>query len=117
MAKVSTSGMRVALAGFAALMFVVLITATAPAFAETATGRITGVLKDPSGAVMPGGRIEVKSAESGDLRSATTDQQGRYLFDLVPVGRYEISASSAGFMTSLRREIVVSARARDYCQF
>lgn len=66
--------MRVALADFAALMLAVLITATVPAFSKTATGRITGVLKDPSGAIVAGGRIEVKNVESGVLRATSTDQ-------------------------------------------
>src|ERR1035438_7426840 len=86
-----------------------LAMASAPALAETEAGRIVGVLKDPSGAVVPGGQISLKNLDSGATQSTTTDQQGRYVFDAVPAGRYEASATSSGFATSVRNEITVTA--------
>lgn len=106
----TTTG-REACVGFAiclAALLAALFTANTVR-AEAATGKMTGVLKDPSGAVVPGGQIEVKNLESGAARSATTDQQGRYGFDSLPVGLYEASATSAGFATGLRRDIAVTA--------
>ena len=87
----------------------VLFTATSPVLAEAAAGKMTGVVKDPSGAVVPNGQIEVKNLESGVARSATTDQQGRYVVDSLPVGRYEASVTSSGFATGLRHDIAITA--------
>ncbi len=86
-----------------------LFTATAPVLAETETGRIAGILKDPSGARVPGGQISIKNFDSGATQSATTDRQGRFVFDAVPVGRYDASATSSGFETAVRNDITVTA--------
>jgi iron complex outermembrane receptor protein len=86
-----------------------LFTASIPALAETEAGRIVGVLKDPSGAVVPGGQISLKNLDSGATQSTKTDQQGRYVFDLVPAGRYQASATSSGFAASVRNDITVTA--------
>ena len=75
----------------------------------SATGRVAGVLKDQSGAVMPGGKIEIKNLESGLTEMAATDQQGRYVFGSLPVGRYQVSAASSGFEPSVRNDITVTA--------
>lgn len=91
------------------ILLAALLTSNTSVQAETATGRIVGVLIDPSGAVVPGGQIAIKSLESGATKSTTTDQQGRYVFDSVPTGRYKASASSSGFATSLRNDITVTA--------
>jgi hypothetical protein len=80
-----------------------------PVLAETGTGRIAGVLKDPSGAVVPGGQINIRNLDSGVARSTTTDRQGRYVFEAVPVGRYEAAAVSPGFETAVRTCIAVTA--------
>ncbi|MBI4455814.1 MAG: TonB-dependent receptor [Acidobacteria bacterium] len=73
------------------------------------TGRVMGVLKDQSGAVVQGGKIEIKNLDSGLTISTVTDQQGQYAFDSVPVGRYQVSAASTGFETSVRSDITITA--------
>ena len=86
-----------------------LFTANTPAMAETAAGRIAGVIKDPSGALVPGGQITIKNLDSGAAKSTTTDQQGRYVFDAVPAGRYEVSATAPGFAAAVRNDVTVVA--------
>src|ERR1035438_10753170 len=78
--------------------------ASTPVPAETETGRIAGTLKDPSGAVVPGGQIGIKNLDSGATQSTKTDQQGRYAFDAVPAGHYQASATSSGFAASVDRK-------------
>ena len=73
------------------------------------TGRIAGVLADPSGAVIERGKIEILHLDSGLIRAAETDRRGRYVFDGVPAGRYRISAFSDGFEKSERNGILVAA--------
>src|SRR5438876_5975717 len=68
------------------------------------TGSIAGVVRDPSGAVLPGVTVEAASpALIEKIRTAVTDQQGNYkIVDLRP-GTYTVSFSLAGF-AALKRE-------------
>ncbi len=74
-----------------------------------ATGRIAGVLTDPTGAVVPGAKAEVKSQASGFTRSVTTSLAGRFAFDGLPVGRYDLTIIVSGFQIVIIRDITVVA--------
>src|SRR5438309_139163 len=80
-----------------------LLLLPAAAWAQ-ATGNIAGVVKDTSGAVMPGVTAEAASpALIEKVRAAVTDAQGQYkIVELTP-GVYTVTFSLAGFAT-LRRE-------------
>src|SRR5689334_20488762 len=71
------------------------------AFAQAS---ITGVVKDASGAVLPGVTVEASSpALIEKVRAAVTDEVGRYrIVDLRP-GTYAVSFALTGFQT-VRRE-------------
>ena len=86
---------------------VIFLTVMISARAQTGTGRILGVLEDQKGAVVQSGKIEVKNLNTGLTRTTLTGQEGRYAFDSLPAGRYEISASAPGFETSVRSGISV----------
>lgn len=79
----------VALAMFLAL--------AASAAAQTETGRITGVVTDATGGILPGATVTAKSSGTGATRELTTDSAGQYVFANLPPGPYEISASLTGF--------------------
>src|SRR5215210_1323167 len=49
-----------------------------PAAAQTDTGRIAGVVRDPNGAVVSGATVVAKNERTGDGRTATTDAEGVY---------------------------------------
>ena len=69
-----------------------------PAAAQTAqVGQVAGEVKDASGAILPGATVTLTSEERGFSRMTTTDAQGRYLFPVVPLGRYSVEVSLAGF--------------------
>jgi iron complex outermembrane receptor protein len=73
------------------------------------TGRITGVLEDPSGAMVQGASLRIRCLASGLRRSATTDLEGRFIIDALPVGRYRITVTAKGFETATLPEIPVKA--------
>jgi hypothetical protein len=91
--------MRTARAAFVTLALLVLVPVAA--FAQAS---LTGVVKDPSGAVLPGVTVEVSSPELIEkTRTATTDDGGRYrIVDLRP-GAYTVTFSLQGF-NALKRE-------------
>jgi Carboxypeptidase regulatory-like domain len=80
---------------FAALFAALLL--AMPAAAQEQSGSIIGVVKDGSGAVLPGATVEARSPSSIGVRSTTTDAQGAYRFPALPPGTYEVSASLQGF--------------------
>ncbi len=73
-------------------------------WAQQATGNINGVVRDTSGAVLPGVTVEAASpALIEQVRSVATDAQGRYqIVDLRP-GVYSVTFTLGGFGT-LKRE-------------
>jgi iron complex outermembrane receptor protein len=77
--------------------------------APMATGSIAGVLKDPSGAVVPGARIEARNLSQGATRSLRTGPQGRFVFEGVVPGRYRLTATAAGFESEVLPELSVRA--------
>jgi iron complex outermembrane recepter protein len=74
-----------------------------------ATGRVVGVLKDQSGAVLAGARVELRNLESSVTSSSASDARGRYVFEGVPAGRYLVAAMSPGFEPAIRDEVAVDA--------
>ena len=82
-----------------------------PSFAAAqATGGIAGVVKDTSGAVMPGVTVEASSpALIERVRSVVTDTEGQYkIIDLRP-GTYTVTFTLVGFSTVKREGIELSA--------
>ena len=75
----------------------------AAARAQVASATITGVVKDTSGAVMPGVTVEAASpALIEKIRSVVSDEQGQYrIVNLVP-GAYTVTFTLTGFGTFKR---------------
>src|SRR5271155_567826 len=69
------------------------------AAAQSAQGEITGRVKDPSGAGIPSAPVTLTNEGTGVGRSVTSDNDGRYLFASVPVGRYSVKVEASGFRT------------------
>jgi len=61
---------------------------------------IVGTVTDPTGAVVAGANVEVRSGGSGKIRSATSDASGRFSFSGLPEGDYVIQVTQQGFKTA-----------------
>jgi hypothetical protein len=79
------------------LAVLTLIVPTLAVAQPAQTGTISGVVKDESGAPMPGVTVTVTSEERGFSRTATSDSSGRYLFPAIPIGNYTVTAALTGF--------------------
>lgn len=66
---------------------------------------VTGSLRDPSGAPVPGVAVTLTDLASGQGRTAQTTTNGSYRFRDVPNGRYRVAATSGGLSTT--RTVVV----------
>ena len=65
--------------------------------AQDTRGSIEGVVKDASGAVLPGATVEAKSPSLVGVQSTTSDANGLYRFPALSPGIYEVSATLSGF--------------------
>ena len=73
-----------------------------------AQATIVGVVKDPSGGVLPGVTVEAASpALIEGIRATTTDDQGRYRFEALRPGPYVLKFSLTGFDTLNRTGVDV----------
>src|SRR5437016_1199407 len=92
--------------GRLATAIVVLIALpTCLVFAQTSTATILGVVKDTTGALIPGVNITVKHTETGLTRTAISNETGDYNVPLLPVGAYEITTAMPGFKQQVRSGI------------
>src|SRR5882672_979347 len=88
------------------LLFAGCMLLPATVWGQADTGSIAGVVRDSSGAVMPGVTVEAASpALIEKVRSVTTDSQGLYrIVDLRP-GMYAVTFTLPGFGTVKREGI------------
>src|SRR5215475_2719916 len=87
----------------AAILFLTMI---GLATAQTPTGTIAGVVRDPTGAAVGGAQIEVLNLATGLLRPTTSSEQGDYSLPALLAGKYEVSASAPGFQRTVRQASV-----------
>ncbi len=71
---------------------------------------VSGSVRDQTGAVLPGARVELVDGSGTVVRSAVTDASGTYTFDGVPPGTYDVAAEFDGFRRTTVRIRVVAAR-------
>ena len=76
--------------------------ATQLAAQTTTSGGLTGVVTDPSGAVVPGVDVALKDEAKGTTRKTTTDQAGAYRFFFLAPGRFTLTVKQSGFREELR---------------
>ncbi|HMC62956.1 MAG TPA: carboxypeptidase-like regulatory domain-containing protein [Candidatus Solibacter sp.] len=60
------------------------------------TGSLTGVVKDPSTAVVPNASAVLTDADKGFTYASLTDTEGRYMLRNLPPGRYSLKVTAAG---------------------
>ncbi len=89
------------------LCFVAALQASAQS--SGSSGSITGIVLDPSGAVVPNATVEIHNPVSQYDRTATTDDNGNFRFSNLPFNPYHMTALAPGFATSVKDVEVRSA--------
>ncbi len=84
--------------GWAVLIFALL---AIPAFPQSSTGRVVGVVTDPGGAVVTGAKVTVKNVDTGITVESITGPDGRYQVLQLPVGKYTVGVQQSGFESAL----------------
>ena len=68
---------------------------------------MSGIVRDQSGAVLPGVEVTVTQTDTGLPRTAVTNETGTYVFTNLPIGPYRFEASLPGFRTYVQTGIVL----------
>jgi hypothetical protein len=68
--------------------------------AQKVTGSITGVVTDPSDAVVAGARVTAHNVDTSVETATTTDSAGAYTLQFLPIGHYEVTVQATGFSTA-----------------
>ncbi|MGA8530667.1 MAG: TonB-dependent receptor [Acidobacteriaceae bacterium] len=77
--------------------FVISLVLSLTAVAQVATTSLRGLVKDPSGAVVPGAKITLTNGANGQTVSATSNAAGEYTFPQIQPARYTIKVTAQGF--------------------
>ena len=84
------------------LVFLLIFFASAIVPLTAADGSIKGVVSDPSGAVVPGASVELRTSSGALIQDTRTDAVGTYFFDGLSAGTFVIEVSLPNF-SRLRR--------------
>ncbi len=97
--------------GFLAVVAIVVTAMPVPAWSGTASGVISGYVRDGSGAPQMGAVVEVLGSAAQALKVFTDDRGFYSVASLLP-GTYSVKASAPSFLPSLRERIDVRAGAK-----
>ena len=97
------------------LLFAVLFTLPVLVYGQGYFGTVSGLISDPSQAVVPGAQVTLIDQQKGYQFTTTSDKSGRYLFTSIPPGTYSVSTEVAGFeksvLTNIRVDVSENATA------
>ena len=88
-----------------ALMMLLVAAIRLVASAQETTGTITGLVKDQSGAVVPGATVKVRNLGTNAETMTVTDATGGYVAAQLPVGRYTVTVELSGFKAFVRADL------------
>ena len=75
--------------------------------AQTSTSRISGSVRDASGAAIPRAAVTLNNEATGVVQKQDTTDAGVFAFPSIQVGTYSVRVEAAGFKTSVRRGNIV----------
>ena len=86
--------------------FVILLSAIA-AFGQDVPVPCRVESPDPTGASVPGARIDLINEQTDVTVNRSSTEDGTYIFNLVPPGRYTVRVSSTGFQNAVLTGVTV----------
>lgn len=96
--------MRIKILSLFILLFVLC---TGAILAQTTSGSITGTVVDPQEAAVANATVKVTEEGKSFSLTATTDDEGRFVFPIVPPGTYTISVEATGFKKQERKGVTL----------
>ena len=89
-----------------------LVAAGAPAFSQSATQSIQGLVTDSTGAFVAGANITATNQGTNIALTTTSNETGNFTFPLLPVGDYTVRCERPGFKAGLVRGLRLETAAQ-----
>lgn len=89
------------------LIMICILAGEAPSFAQFDSSSLTGVVADPTNAVISGAVIRVTNEDTNAEVTGTTNAEGRYTFANLRPGTYSVSASAEGFTQAVSSHVIL----------
>jgi hypothetical protein len=80
--------------------------------ADATSADLTGFVRDPQGAVVPGATVTARNPSVGIIRTAATNDEGSYRLVQLPPGTYEVSVEAANFKKAVVPAVTVTVGQR-----
>ena len=93
---------------FRALSLLIALAAGVPAYSQRITASLGGVVRDPTGSVIPGASVRLMNTGTASVIESKTDDNGRYLAPSLRPGPYDVSVEAKGFKRSERRGLILN---------
>ncbi|MEK7406440.1 MAG: carboxypeptidase regulatory-like domain-containing protein [Acidobacteriota bacterium] len=77
-------------------------------FGQGERGTFNGTVTDPTGAVIPGAKVDAVNVATGVETKVETTSAGVFRMPYLPPGTYKLSASATGFKTAIRENVVLA---------
>jgi hypothetical protein len=90
------------------LLISVLVLSTTSALAQLSTASLNGVVRDPTGAVVPKAEVILHSSDTAVDRKTVSNDTGTYVFSNIGPGRYTLKVSAPSFSTKQISEFVLA---------
>jgi hypothetical protein len=77
--------------------------------AQFDSGQISGFVRDPSGAVVPGARVVATNAGTKEPHRTVANSDGYYIFPQLAVGTYDLAVEAPGFKRFVKSGLSLNA--------
>lgn len=95
--------------GLTLLWALLCLTCASNLMAQLNKGSVTGIVKDQSGAVVPGVQVVLTNDQTQTKQDTKSDSDGYYIFASVVEGTYTLTATSPSFKTFTQTGIIMNA--------
>ena len=87
------------------------------AYAQFDTGTVLGMVRDDSGAVIPGANVTIRDEGTSLTQTQTTSASGEYVFTPLKIGRYSVEVEHSGFKKERRTGLVLNIQQQAVVDF
>jgi len=88
-----------------ASVFLALLLLSTVAFGQAGTSTVNGTVSDQQGNLVPGATVTLSNAETSFVRTQAASSSGRFTFNLLPPGHYQLAVEAKGFKKAVVTDV------------